>query len=234
MPPRVPLPSTAHLPPQQTQASQQSQAQSQQQQQQAAQNGQAAAQQAAAAAQQDALSVILVTGGYDNTIRFWEAWSGVCSRTVNHPDHVSVRGERRGGVGGAGWWLIEGRRLVHREADDDSFFDSFPVVSLHPRFHCRSSPRAGTPSASPSTTFAPPSTACPPVPFTRYPSGSAHLQQVNRLAISPDKRYLAAAGNGTIKLYDIAASAAGTSGANVGPASRLCPPGQLGQPGSRG
>ncbi|KAL8280696.1 hypothetical protein RQP46_007019 [Phenoliferia psychrophenolica] len=83
---------------------------------------------ASAAAQQDALSVILVTGGYDNTIRFWEAWSGVCSRTLNHQEH-----------------------------------------------------------------------------------------QVNRLAISPDKRFLAAAGNGTVKLYDIATSASGSGGANVGP-----------------
>lgn len=40
--------------------------------------------------QQDALSVILVTGGYDNTIRFWEAWSGVCSRTLNHQEHVRL------------------------------------------------------------------------------------------------------------------------------------------------
>ncbi|SCZ91477.1 BZ3500_MvSof-1268-A1-R1_Chr1-2g01435 [Microbotryum saponariae] len=104
----VPLPSTAHLPPQATPATQ------------------AAAQ--ASSAQQDALSVILVTGGYDNTIRFWEAWSGVCSRTLNHQEH-----------------------------------------------------------------------------------------QVNRLKISPDKRYLAAAGNGTVKLYDIATSAAGVGGANVPP-----------------
>ncbi|KAI5479197.1 hypothetical protein MNV49_004058 [Pseudohyphozyma bogoriensis] len=96
----VPLPSTAHLP---------STAQ-------------------ASSAQQDALSVILVTGGYDNTIRFWEAWSGVCSRTLNHQEH-----------------------------------------------------------------------------------------QVNRLSISPDKRFLAAGGNGTVKLYDIATSAAGSGGANVGP-----------------
>lgn len=102
--PTVPLPSTAHLP------------------------GSATAAATAAAAQQDALSVILVTGSYDNTIRFWEAWSGVCSRTLNHQEH-----------------------------------------------------------------------------------------QVNRLAISPDKRFLAAAGNGTVKLYDIATSAAGTGGANVGP-----------------
>lgn len=35
---------------------------------------------------QDALSVILVTAGYDHTIRFWEAWSGICSRTIQHPD----------------------------------------------------------------------------------------------------------------------------------------------------
>lgn len=42
-------------------------------------------------------------------------------------------------------------------------------------------------------------------------------QQVNRLSISPDKRFLAAAGNGTVKLYDIAATAAGSGGANVGP-----------------
>lgn len=63
----VPLPQTAHLPAQTT-------------------TNQASA--AAAAAQQEALSVILVTGGYDNTIRFWEAWSGVCSRTITHQDHV--------------------------------------------------------------------------------------------------------------------------------------------------
>ncbi|WFD03357.1 TOR complex subunit lst8 [Malassezia obtusa] len=35
---------------------------------------------------QDALSVILVTAGYDHTIRFWEAWSGVCSHTIQYPD----------------------------------------------------------------------------------------------------------------------------------------------------
>ncbi|KAL4400619.1 TOR complex subunit Lst8 [Malassezia pachydermatis] len=34
--------------------------------------------------EQDALSVILVTAGYDHTIRFWEAWSGVCSHTIQY------------------------------------------------------------------------------------------------------------------------------------------------------
>lgn len=77
----APLPSTAHLPPQQTQQS---------------------AASASASAQQDALSVILVTGGYDNTIRFWEAWSGVCSRTINHQEHVSRLWNRRRGQGGEG------------------------------------------------------------------------------------------------------------------------------------
>ncbi|KLO14181.1 WD40 repeat-like protein [Schizopora paradoxa] len=33
-------------------------------------------------ARQD-LSVVLVTGSYDHEIRFWEAWSGICSRTIS-------------------------------------------------------------------------------------------------------------------------------------------------------
>ncbi|KAI4156583.1 MAG: hypothetical protein L6R39_001093 [Caloplaca ligustica] len=60
------------------------------------------------------MSVILCTAGYDHTIRFWEALSGICSRTIQHPD-----------------------------------------------------------------------------------------SQVNRLCISPDKRWLAAAGNQNVKLFDI-------------------------------
>ncbi|KAI3326767.1 WD repeat-containing protein pop3 [Xylariaceae sp. AK1471] len=60
------------------------------------------------------MSVILCTAGYDHTIRFWEALSGICSRTIQHPD-----------------------------------------------------------------------------------------SQVNRLCISPDKRFLAAAGHHAVKLYDI-------------------------------
>ena len=31
-------------------------------------------------------SVVLATGGYDHTIRFWEATSGVCYRTLQHQD----------------------------------------------------------------------------------------------------------------------------------------------------
>ncbi|KAL4868127.1 hypothetical protein BDV12DRAFT_170111 [Aspergillus spectabilis] len=60
------------------------------------------------------MSVILCTAGYDHTIRFWEALSGICSRTIQHPD-----------------------------------------------------------------------------------------SQVNRLCITPDKRYLAAGGHNNVKLYDI-------------------------------
>ncbi|KAI3644988.1 hypothetical protein MP228_011152 [Amoeboaphelidium protococcarum] len=36
--------------------------------------------------QQQAATVLLVTASYDRTIRFWEALSGICSRTVQHPD----------------------------------------------------------------------------------------------------------------------------------------------------
>ena len=32
------------------------------------------------------MSVILATAGYDHKIRFWEAPSGICSRTIRHPD----------------------------------------------------------------------------------------------------------------------------------------------------
>ncbi|GAA5852635.1 hypothetical protein JCM5353_005887 [Sporobolomyces roseus] len=105
MPTRTPLPATAHLPPQTTHPASQTQA----------------------SAATDALSVILVTGSYDGTVRYWEAWSGICSRTLQTQDH-----------------------------------------------------------------------------------------QPNKLAISPDKRFLAVAGVGTVKLYDIPTSAAASS-ANVGP-----------------
>lgn len=76
----------------------------------------------------DDLSVLLVTAGYDHTIRFWEAWSGICSRTIQHPD-----------------------------------------------------------------------------------------SQVNRLAISPDKRWLASCGVGVVRLYDCrSALAGGQAGAGAG------------------
>lgn len=45
--------------------------------------------------QNDSHSVILVTAGYDNTIRFWEALSGICSRTIKHPDSV-IHDRKRG------------------------------------------------------------------------------------------------------------------------------------------
>lgn len=63
------------------------------------------------------MSVLLVSAGYDHTIRFWEALTGVCSRTIQHSD-----------------------------------------------------------------------------------------SQVNRLAITPNKHYLAAAGNPKVHLYDIAST----------------------------
>ena len=38
------------------------------------------------ATQQQDLSVVLVTGSYDHEIRFWEAWSGICSRTITRDE----------------------------------------------------------------------------------------------------------------------------------------------------
>lgn len=34
--------------------------------------------------------VIFVTGGYDHTIKIWQAHTGVCQRTAQHGDSVSL------------------------------------------------------------------------------------------------------------------------------------------------
>ena len=33
--------------------------------------------------------VVLATAGYDHTIRFWEALSGACIRTIQHPESIN-------------------------------------------------------------------------------------------------------------------------------------------------
>lgn len=39
----------------------------------------------------DAGEVILATGGYDHTIKFWQAHTGACVLTLQHPDsHVNA------------------------------------------------------------------------------------------------------------------------------------------------
>lgn len=35
--------------------------------------------------------VLLVTGGYDHTIKVWQAHSGVCKQTMQHADSVSFQ-----------------------------------------------------------------------------------------------------------------------------------------------
>ena len=40
-------------------------------------------------------SVVLATAGYDHTLRFWEATSGICYRTLPYQDsQVGVYGQR--------------------------------------------------------------------------------------------------------------------------------------------
>ena len=46
---------------------------------------------AAASTARADMSVILVTGSYDHEIRFWEAWSGICSRTIPRAAESGVR-----------------------------------------------------------------------------------------------------------------------------------------------
>jgi|UniRef100_A0A3Q4EC81 G protein beta subunit-like protein len=40
--------------------------------------------------------VILATAGYDHTVRFWQAHSGICTRTVQHQDSVSSSWQQDG------------------------------------------------------------------------------------------------------------------------------------------
>ncbi len=40
--------------------------------------------------EEDKNEVILATGGYDHTIRFWSAHNGVCQRIVQHTDSVFI------------------------------------------------------------------------------------------------------------------------------------------------
>ncbi|NWH82099.1 LST8 protein, partial [Piaya cayana] len=51
--------------------------------------------------------VILATAGYDHTVRFWQAHSGICTRTVQHQDSVSATlgalGRDEGDREGMGW-----------------------------------------------------------------------------------------------------------------------------------
>lgn len=86
--------------------------------------------------------VVLATAGYDHTIRFWEAASGTCNRTVKYPDSVRARAYPR-----VRYWLT---------------VCAYLTLSL-----------------------------------------SFSLQQVNCLQIAPDKRYIAAAGNPHIRLFEI-------------------------------
>lgn len=33
--------------------------------------------------------IILATGGYDHTIKIWQTHTGLCQRTLQHPESVS-------------------------------------------------------------------------------------------------------------------------------------------------
>ncbi|NXX81116.1 LST8 protein, partial [Urocolius indicus] len=70
--------------------------------------------------------VILATAGYDHTVRFWQAHSGICTRTVQHQDSVSFT--RRVGTGrvGPGLGGVSGGR-------PSSLPPPTGTVSSHPR-----------------------------------------------------------------------------------------------------
>ncbi|NXH14476.1 LST8 protein, partial [Bucco capensis] len=84
--------------------------------------------------------VILATAGYDHTVRFWQAHSGICTRTVQHQDSVSFSAGARRKRGG-GW---EGRGEVCRAGGGSPPLPSprcpaatiSPLLQQHPRGGC--------------------------------------------------------------------------------------------------
>jgi hypothetical protein len=96
------------------QTTQQPQIQQQQQQQQLKQNP-------------ESHSVILVTAGYDNTIRFWEALSGICSRTIQHPN--SVGNSTKLFVNNPNWMFIDIFFVVYAASEQTMYFTRQAIFS---------------------------------------------------------------------------------------------------------
>ncbi|NXJ97162.1 LST8 protein, partial [Corythaixoides concolor] len=62
--------------------------------------------------------VILATAGYDHTVRFWQAHSGICTRTVQHQDSVSFTAAPGRGLAGSGEaWGRRGSGRPYRPTD---------------------------------------------------------------------------------------------------------------------
>jgi G protein beta subunit-like protein len=101
------------------------------------------------------MSVILCTAGYDHSIRFWEAWSGICHRQIAL-NQAWVR-----------------------------------VLCCHGQ--CR----------APETTLL--SCSCG---LTSIELQLTHQRQVNRIAISPDKNFVAAATHTSVRIWDIPSGSA--------------------------
>lgn len=84
--------------------------------------------------------VILATAGYDHTVRFWQAHSGICTRTVQHQDSVSSAGkvgrvglDRTPGGDGVGRILQQLSRMVEALRAPDSRALPVAILSMHSR-----------------------------------------------------------------------------------------------------
>jgi hypothetical protein len=86
-------------------------------------------------------SVVLATAGYDHSIRFWEATSGICYRTLQYPDsqvsYVHLWVCQQGGV----LWQQQ-ELLPSRENKAAAGFSR--VVSKHPAMAQLISARTGS------------------------------------------------------------------------------------------
>lgn len=109
-------------------------------------------------------AVILATAGYDHKIRFWEAPTGVCSRSLRYPDsqaraHPVTVIERHCSICLRVYYYT-----------DDALIGSPRLLNPPPPPHCIS-------------------------------------PQVNCLQITPDKQFVAAAGNPHVRLFEVGGNA---------------------------
>ena len=128
-------------------------------------------------------SVVLATASYDHTIRLWEATSGVCHRTLQYADSVRPPPPPPPPPPGPPAARPPAPRTCPAPPPNPAAGGGLRPVP-DPRRCCPCPGRGG--GADPRR---------PPAP-----------QQVNKLEITSDKQYLAAAGNPHVRLFEVNSS----------------------------
>ncbi|KAF8002628.1 hypothetical protein HF325_003593 [Metschnikowia pulcherrima] len=129
------------------------------------------------------MSVILASAGFDHTIRFWDALTGVCSRTIQHTDsqvnRLEITSDKR--------FLAAAGNLYVRLYDIRQTGNSGPSASSSAAPNGSQGPNSGAASSqSPAMTF------------------EGHTGNVTSLAFQADNRWMVLLlEDGTVKVWDV-------------------------------